>query len=56
MTATVSSKPETIAGVGAGRIRLDVIQVAAHDQVEAPIAVHVVGDDRPDRSDLREGR
>ena len=54
VAVAVSSQPEPVAGVGARRVRLRVVQVAGDDEVEVAVAVDVVDDDASDRRDLRQ--
>src|SRR5256886_7580664 len=49
----VPLQPQAVAGVSRGGVGLRLGQVAGNDQVEVPIAVHVVGDEPADRCDLR---
>ena len=50
----VASQPQPVAGIRPRRIRLGVVQIARHDQIEMTVAVDVVDDDPLDRRDLRE--
>ena len=45
----VSPDPEPIAGVSRGCVRLGVVQVARHDQIQVAVTIDVVGDDPSDR-------
>src|SRR3981189_1916486 len=42
MSSPVTPEPESIAGVGPRRVRLGVIEVSRQNEIEVPIAVHVV--------------
>ena len=56
MASSVAPEPKSIAGISPRRIGLGAIEIAGDDQVQAPVAVDISGDDPLDRRDLRQRR
>src|SRR5512141_704939 len=44
----ITLQPQALAGVGAGDTRLDIVEVARHEQIEVPVAIDVEGNDAAD--------